>query len=158
MSGVSTYTKIVIAVIVMVVLFSCKTRQIPQNHDYRDSIYIERYIRDTVLPDTSYIVTLIECDSVTNKPIVQVSDVYLDDLKLWVERENNKLKISAVKPQSEIKVIEKGNTSDKVEFVEIERKRGNFEWFILISGAVGWMVVIVFLIFKIYKFIKKIKL
>lgn len=158
MSGVSTYTKIVIAVIVMVVLFGCKTRQIPQNHDYRDSIYIERYIRDTVLPDTSYIVTLIECDSVTNKPIVQVSDVYLDDLKLWVERENNKLKISAVKPHSEIKVIEKGNTSDKIEFVEIARKRGKFEWFLLSSGVVGWMIVIVFLIFKFYKLIKKIKL
>lgn len=155
MSSACSHIRIVIAVIVMVVLFGCKTRQIPQNHDYRDSIYIERYIRDTVTPDTSYIVTLIECDSVTNKPIVQVSDVYLDDLKLWVERENNKLKISAVKPHNEIKIIEKGNTSNKIEVVEIARKRGKLEWFLLSSGVVVWMIVIIYLIIKIYKLKKK---
>ena len=159
MSGTRTYTQIVIAVIVMVVLFGCKTRQIPQNHDYRDSVYIERYIRDTIQPDTSYIVTLIECDSVTNKPIVQVSDVYLDDIRLWIEQKTNqKFKFNILKPQSEIKVIERSNTSDKVEVVEIERKRGKFEWFLLISGVVVWMIVIMYLIFKIYKLIKKIKL
>lgn len=159
MSGTRSHIEIVIAVIVMVVLFGCKTRQIPQNHDYRDSIYIERYIRDTVTPDTSYIVTLIECDSLTNKPIVQVSDVYLDDIRLWIEQKTNqKFKFNILKPQSEIKVIEKGNTSDKIEFVEIERKRGKFEWFLLSSGVVVWMIVIMYLIFLIYKLIKKIKL
>ena len=159
MSGVSTYTQIVIAVIVIVAHVGCRTRPIPQNHDYRDSVYIERYIRDTVTPDTSYIVTLIECDSLTNQPIVQVSDVYLDDIRLWIEQKTNqKFKFNILKPQSEIKVIEKGNTSDKVEVVEIERKRGKFEWFLLCSGVVVWMILILFLMIKIYKLIKKIKL
>lgn len=150
MSGTRTYITIVIAVIVMVVLFGCKTRQIPQNHDYRDSVYIERYIRDTLPADTSYIITLIECDSVTNEPIIQLSDVYVDDLKLWVERQtNNKFKFSVQKPQGEIKVIERNNSSDKLEVVEIERKRGKFEWFLLSSGVVGWLVLIIYVAIKI---------
>lgn len=150
MSGTRTYTKLVIAVIVMVVLFGCKTRQIPQNHDYRDSVYIERYIRDTLPADTSYIITLIECDSVTNKPIIQLSDVYVDDLKLWVEQQaNNKFKFNILKPQGKIKVIEKSNSSDKLEVVEIERKRGKFEWFLIISGVVGWLVLIIYVAIKI---------
>lgn len=155
MSGTRAHIEIVIAVIVMVALFGCKTRQIPQNHDYHDSVYIERYIRDTLSADTSYIVTLIECDSVTNEPTVKLSDVYVDDLKLWVERQtNNKFKFNILKPQGEIKVIEKSNSSDKVEVVEIERKRGKFEWFLIISGVVGWLIVITYLIIKIYKLIK----
>lgn len=152
MSGTRTYTKLVIAVIVMVVLFGCKTRQIPQNHDYRDSVYIERYIRDTLLTDTSYIVTLIECDSLTHKPIIQLSDVYVDDLKLWVEQQTkNKFKFSVLKPQGEVKVIEQSNSSNKLEVVEIERKRGKFEWFLIGSGVVEWMTIITYLIIKIYK-------
>ena len=155
MSGTRSHFKIVIAVIVMVVLFGCKTRQIPQNHDYRDSVYIERYIRDTLPADTSYIVTLIECDSLTNEPKIQLSDVYVDDLKLWVEQQaNNKFKFSVQKPQGEIKVIEKSNSSDKLEVVEIERKRGKFEWFLLNSGVVAWLILITYLIIKIYKLIK----
>lgn len=155
MSGTRTYTKLVIAVIVIVALVGCKTRQIPQNHDYRDSVYIERYIRDTLPADTSYIVTLIECDSLTNEPTIQLSDVYVDDLKLWVEQQtNNKFKFNILKPQGEIKVIEKSNNSDKVEVVEIERKRGKFEWFLLSSGVVAWLIVITYLIIKIYKLIK----
>ena len=150
MSGTRTYTKLVIAVIVMVVLFGCKTRQIPQNHDYRDSMYKERYIRDTLPADTSYIITLIECDSVTNKPTVKLSDVYVDDLKLWVEQQTkNKFKFNILKPQGEIKVIEKSNSSDKLEVVEIERKRGKFEWFLIISGVVGWLVLIIYVVIKI---------
>jgi hypothetical protein len=106
----------------MVALFGCKARQISQNHDYRDSVYIERYIRDTLPADTSYIITLIECDSLTNEPKIQLSDVYVDDLKLWVEEQaNNKFKFSVLKPQGEIKVIEQSNSSDKLEVVEIER-------------------------------------
>ena len=136
----------------MVVLFGCKTRQIPQNHDYRDSVYIERYIRDTLLTDTSYIVTLIECDSLTHKPIIQLSDVYVDDLKLWVEQQTkNKFKFSVLKPQGEVKVIEQSNSSNKLEVVEIERKRGKFEWFLIGSGVVEWMTIITYLIIKIYK-------
>lgn len=155
MSGTRTYTKLVIAVIVMVVLFGCKTRQTPQNHDYRDSVYKERYIRDTLPVDTSYIVTLIECDSATNEPTVKLSDVYVDDLKLWVEQQTkNKFKFNILKPQGEIKVIEKNNSSDKLEVVEIERKRGKFEWFLLCSGVVAWLIVITYLIIKIYKLIK----
>lgn len=155
MSGTRTYTQFVIAVIVMVVLFGCKTRQIPQNHDYRDSVYIERYIRDTLPADTSYIVTLIDCDSLTNEPTIQLSNVYVDDLKLWVERQTkNKFKFNILKPQGEIKVIKQSNNSDKVEVVEIERKRGKFEWFLLSSGVVAWLIIIMYLIIKIYKLIK----
>lgn len=150
MSGTRTYITIVIAVIVMVALFGCKTRQIPQDHDYRDSVYIERYIRDTLPADTNYIITLIECDSVTNEPKIQLSDVYVEDLKLWVEQQaNNKFKFSVQKPQGEIKVIEKNNNSDKVEVVEIERKRSKFEWFLIISGVVGWLVLIIYVAIKI---------
>ena len=150
MSGTRAHIEIVIAVIVMVVLFSCKTRQIPQNHDYRDSVYIERYIRDTLPADTSYIITLIECDSVTNKPTVKLSDVYVDDLKLWVEQQTkNKFKFNILKPQGKIKVIEKSNSSDKLEVVEIERKRSKFEWFLIISGVVGWLVLIIYVAIKI---------
>ena len=150
MSGTRAHIEIVIAVIVMVVLFSCKTRQIPQNQDYRDSVYIERYIRDTLPADTSYIITLIECDSVTNKPTVKLSDVYVDDLKLWVEQQTkNKFKFNILKPQGKIKVIEKSNSSDKLEVVEIERKRGKFEWFLIISGVVGWLVLIIYVAIKI---------
>lgn len=155
MSGTRSHIEIVIAVIVMVALLGCKARQIPQNHDYRDSVYIERYIRDTLPADTSYIVTLIECDSLMNKPKIQLSDVYVDDLKLWVEQQaNNKFKFSVLKPQGKIKVIEQSNSSDKVEVVEIERKSGKFEWFLLISGIVGWLIVITSLIIKIYKYVK----
>lgn len=155
MSGTRSHIKIVIAVIVMVVLLGCKTRQIPQNHDYRDSVYIERYIRDTLPADTSYIVTLIKCDSLTNEPTIQLSDVYVDDLKLWVERQtNNKFKFNIIKPQNEIKVIEQSNNSDKLEVVEIERKRSKFEWFLLSSGVVAWLSIITYLIIKIYKLIK----
>ena len=155
MSGTRSHIKIVIAVIVMVALFSCKTRQIPQNHDYRDSVYIERYIRDTLPADTSYIVTLIECDSVTNEPTVKLSDVYVDDLKLWVEQQTkNKFKFNILKPQGKIKVIEKSNSSDKFEVVEIERKRGKFELFLLVSGIVWWMMIIIYIVIKLYKLIK----
>ena len=153
MSGTRTHTKLVIAVIVIASLVGCKTRQV---HDYRDSVYIERYIRDTLPADTSYIVTLIECDSVTNEPTVKLSDVYVDDLKLWVEQQTkNKFKFNILKPQGVVKVIEKSNSSDKVEVVEIERKRGKFEWFLLSSGVVAWLIVITYLIIKIYKLIKK---
>lgn len=148
MSGTRTYTKLAIAVIVIASLVGCKTRQ--QNHDYRDSVYIERYIRDTLPADTSYIVTLIECDSVKNEPIVQFSDVYLGDIRLWVEKmTNKKFKFNILKPQGEIKVIEKSNSSDKLEVVEIERKRGKFEWFLIISGVVGWLVLIIHVAIKI---------
>lgn len=157
MSGTRTYIEIVIAVIVMVALFSCKARQIPQSHDYRDSVYIERYIRDTLPADTSYIVTLIECDSLTNKPKIQLSDVYVDDLKLWVEQQaNNKFKFSVLKPQGEIKVIEQSNSSDRVEVIAVERNLNRFEWFLLISGIVGWLIVITSIIIKIYKYVKGI--
>lgn len=148
MSGTRTYTKLAIAVIVIASLVGCKTRQ--QNHDYRDSVYKERYIRDTLPADTSYIVTLIECDSVTNEPTVKLSDVYVDDLKLWVEQQTkNKFKFNILKPQGVVKVIEKSNSSDKVEVVEIERKRGKFEWFLIISGVVGWLVLIIYVVIKI---------
>lgn len=157
MSGTRSHIEIVIAVIVMVALFSCKARQIPQNHDYRDSVYIERYIRDTLPADTSYIVTLIECDSVTNEPKIQLSDVYVDDLKLWVEQQaNNKFKFNVLKPQGEIKVIEKSNSSDRVEVIAVERNLNRFEWFLLISGIVGWLIVITSLTIKIYKYVKGI--
>jgi hypothetical protein len=139
----------------MIVLFGCKTRQIPQNHDYRDSVYIERYIRDTLPADTSYIVTLIECDSLTNEPAIQLSDVYVDDLKLWIEQQTkNKFKFNVIKPQNEIKIIEQSNNSDKVEVVEIERKRSKFEWFLLSSGVISWSIIITYLIIKIYNLIK----
>lgn len=155
MSGTRTYITIVIAVIVMVVLFGCKTRQISQNHDYRDSVYIERYIRDTLPADTSYIVTLIECDSLTNKPILSVSDVYVDDLKLWVrQKQNNVFEFGAIRPPDKIKIIQQSNSSDKLEIVEIERKRGKFECFLLCSGVVAWLIIITYLIIKIYKLIK----
>ena len=157
MSGTRSHIEIVIAVIVMVALFGCRTRQISQNHDYRDSVYIERYIRDTIMPDTSYIVTLIECDSVTNEPKIQLSDVYVDDLKLWVEQQTkNKFKFNILKPQGEIKVIEQSNSSDRVEIIAVERNLNRFEWFLLISGIVGWLIVITSLIIKIYKYVKGI--
>lgn len=146
MSGTRTYTKLAIAVIVIASLVGCKTRQV---HDYRDSVYIERYIRDTLPADTSYIVTLIECDSATNEPTVKLSDVYVDDLKLWVEQQTkNKFKFNILKPQGEIKVIEKSNSSDKLEVVEIERKRSKFEWFLLCSGVVGWLILIIYVAIK----------
>ena len=157
MSGTRSHTKIVIAVIVMVALVGCKTRQIPQNHDYRDSVYIERYIRDTLPADTSYIITLIECDSLTKKPKIQLSDVYVDDLKLWVEQQaNNKFKFNILKPQGVIKVIEQSNSSDSVEVITVERNLNRFEWFLLISGIVGWLIVITNLTIKIYKYVKGI--
>lgn len=157
MSGTRTYIEIVIAVIVMVALFGCRTLQIPQNHDYRDSVYIERYIRDTLPADTSYIITLIECDSVTNKPKIQLSDIYVDDLKLWVEQQaNNKFKFNILKPQSKIKVIEQSNSSDRAEVIAVERNLNRFEWFFLISGIVGWLIVITSITIKIYKYVKGI--
>ena len=150
-----SHIKFIVAIIVIIGLMSCRTQQPIQNHDYRDSVYIERYIRDTLPADTSYIVTLIECDSLTNEPIIQLSDVYVDDLKLWVEQQTkNKFKFNIIKPQNEIKVIERSNNSDKLEVVEIERKRGKFEWFLLCSGVVAWLIIITYLIIKIYKVIK----
>lgn len=157
MSGSLTYriSQSLAAVVIMIGLFGCRSQQPISTNVVRDSVYIERYIRDTLPADTSYIVTLIECDSVTNEPKIQLSDVYVDDLKLWVERQtNNKFKFSVLKPQGEIKVIEKSNSSDKVEVVEIERKRGKFEWFLLNSGVVAWLIIITYLIIKIYKLIK----
>lgn len=157
MSGTRSHIEIVIAVIVMVALVGCKTRQIPQNHDYRDSVYIERYIRDTLPADTSYIVTLIECDSLTNEPKIQLSNVYVDDLKLWVEQQaNNKFKFSILKPQGVIKVIEQSNSSDRVEVIAVERNLNRFEWFLLISGIVAWLIVITSITIKIYKYVKGI--
>lgn len=157
MSGSLTYriSQSLAAVVVMIGLFGCRTQQPISTNVVRDSIYIERYQYDTIAPDTSYIVTLIECDSLTNEPIIQLSDVYVDDLKLWVEQQTkNKFKFNILKPQGEIKVIEKSNNSDKVEVVEIERKRGKFEWFLLNSGVVMWLIIITYLIIKIYKLIK----
>lgn len=157
MSGSLTYriSQSLAAVVVMIGLFGCRTQQPISTNVVRDSIYIERYQYDTIAPDTSYIVTLIECDSLTNEPKIQLSDVYVDDLKLWVEQQtNNKFKFNILKPQGEIKVIEKSNSSDKVEVVEIERKRGKFEWFLIGSGVVAWLTIITYLIIKIYKLIK----
>lgn len=157
MSGSYAHIKIIVAIIVITGLFGCKSQQPVQNHNYRDSVYIERYIRDTLPADTSYIITLIDCDSLTNKPIISVSDVFVDDLKLWVEQQTkNKFKFNILKPQGEIKVIEQSNSSDKLEVVEIERKRGKFEWFLLSSGVVAWLIIITYLIIKIYKLIKTI--
>lgn len=157
MSGSLTYriSQSLAAVVIMIGLFGCRSQQPISTNVVRDSVYIERYIRDTLPADTSYIITLIECDSVTNEPKIQLSDVYVDDLKLWVERQtNNKFKFNILKPQGEIKVIEKSNSSDKVEVVEIERKRGKFELFLLSSGVVAWLILITYLIIKIYKLIK----
>lgn len=152
MSGSYAHIKIIVAIIVITGLFGCKSQQLVQNHNYRDFVYKEIYIRDTLPADTNYIVTLIECDSVTNKPTVKLSDVYVDDLKLWVEQQtNNKFKFNILKPQGKVKVIEKSNSSDKLEVVEIERKRGKFEWFLIGSGVVEWMTIITYLIIKIYK-------
>lgn len=157
MSGSLTYriSQSLAAVVVMIGLFGCRTQQPISTNVVRDSIYIERYQYDTIAPDTSYIVTLIECDSLTNEPIIQLSDVYVDDLKLWVEQQTkNKFKFNILKPQGEIKVIEKSNNSDKVEVVEIERKRSKFEWFLIGSGVIAWLIIIMYLIIKIYKLIK----
>lgn len=157
MSGSLTYriSQSLAAVVVMIGLFGCRTQQPISTNVVRDSIYIERYQYDTIAPDTSYVITLIECDSLTNEPIIQVSDVYVDDLKLWVEQQTkNKFKFNILKPQGKIKVIEKSNSSDKVEVVEIERKRGKFEWLLLYSGVVAWLIIITYLIIKIYKLIK----
>lgn len=157
MSGTRTHIEIVIAIIVLCCLCGCRSQQVIQNHDYRDSVYIERYIRDTLPADTSYIVTLIECDSLTNEPKIQLSDVYVDDLKLWVEQQaNNKFKFNVLKPQDKIKVIEQSNSSDRVEVIAVERNLNKFEWFLLISGIVGWLIVITSITIKIYKYIKGI--
>lgn len=153
MSGSLTYriSQSLAIVVVMIGLFGCRSQQPISTVQLRDSVYIERYIRDTLPADTSYIVTLIECDSVTNEPTVKLSDVYVDDLKLWVEQQaNNKFKFSVQKPQGEIKVIEQSNSSNKLEVVEIERKRGKFELFLLSSGVVAWLIIITYLIIKIY--------
>ena len=155
MSCSYAHTKIIIAIIVIVGLLSCRTQQPIQNHDYRDSVYIERYIRDTLPADTSYIVTIIECDSVTNKPVLSVSDVYVDDLKLWVcQKQNNVFEFGAIRLPDEIKIIQQSNSSDKLEIVEVERKRSKFECFLIGSGVVAWMTIITYLIIKFYKLIK----
>lgn len=157
MSGSLTYriSQSLAAVVVMVGLFGCRSQQPISTNEVRDSVYIERWQYDTIIPDTSYIVTLIECDSLTNLPIIQLEDVYVDDLKLWVEQQaNNKFKFNILKPQGVVKVIEKSNSSDKIEVVEIERKRGKFELFLLSSGVVAWLIIIGYLIIKIYKLIK----
>lgn len=155
MSCSYAHTKIIITIIVIVGLLSCRTQQPIQNHDYRDSVYIERYIRDTLPADTSYIVTLIECDSVTNKPVLSVSDVYVDDLKLWVrQRQGNIFEFGAIKPVGEIKVIQQSNNTDKTEIVVVERNLNRVEWFLIISGIVSWGVVIIYIGIKIYKLIK----
>lgn len=157
MSGVGSHIKIVIAIIVLCCLCGCKSQQVIQNHDYRDSVYIERYIRDTLPADTSYIVTLIECDSVTNKPKIQLSDVYVDDLKFWVEQQtDNQFKFSVLKPQGKIKVIEQSNSSDRMEVIAVERNLNRFEWFLIISGIFGWLIVIISITIKIYKYVKGI--
>ena len=156
MSCSYAHTKIIVAIIVILGLFGCKAQQPTQNHDYRDSVYIERYIRDTLPADTSYIVTLIECDSLTNEPTVKLSDVYVDDLKLWVrQKQNNVFEFGAIRLPDEIKIIQQSNSSDKLEIVEVERKRSKFEWFLLSSGVVAWLTIITYLIIKIYKLIKK---
>ena len=155
MSCSYTHIKIIVAIIVIIGLFGCRTQQPIQNHDYRDSVYIERYIRDTLPADTSYIVTLIECDSMTHKPIVSLSDVYVDDLKLWVrQKQNNVFEFGAIRLPDKIKIIQQSNSSDKLEIVEVERKRSKFEWFLLSSGVFAWLIIITYLIIKIYKLIK----
>ena len=155
MSCSYAHIKIIIAIIVILGLFGCKSQQPIQNHDYHDSVYIERYIRDTLPADTSYIVTLIECDSITNKPVLSVSDVYVDGLKLWVrQKQNNVFEFGAIRLPDEIKIIQQSNTSDKVEVVTVERNLNRFEWFLIISGIVGWGVVIIYIGIKIYKLIK----
>ena len=157
MSGSLTYriSQSLAAVVVMIGLFGCRSQQPISTNEVRDSVYIEKYVYDTIPPDTSYIVTLIECDSVTNEPTVKLSDVYVDDLKLWVEQQTkNKFKFNILKPQGKIKVIEKSNSSDKLEVVEIERKRGKFELFLLVSGIVWWMMIIIYIVIKLYKLIK----
>ena len=155
MSCSYTHIKIIVAIIVIIGLMSCRTQQPIQNHDYRNSVYIERYIRDTLPADTSYIITLIECDSVTNKPVLSVSDVYLDDLKLWIrQKQNNVFEFGAIRLPDKIKIIQQSNSSDKLEIVEVERKRSKFEWFLIISGIVSWSVVIIYIGIKIYKLIK----
>lgn len=152
MSCSYAHIKIIIAIIVIIGLFGCRTQQPIQNHDYRDSVYIERYIRDTLPADTSYIVTLIECDSLTNKPVLSVSDVYVDDLKLWVrQKQNNVFEFGAIRLPDKIKIIQQSNSSDKLEIVEVERKRSKFEWFLICSGIVSWCLFIVYLILFIKK-------
>ena len=152
MSCSYTHAKIIVAIIVIIGLMSCRTQHPIQNHDYRDSVYIERYIRDTLPADTSYIITLIECDSITHKPIVSLSDVYVDDLKLWVkQRQGNVFEFGAIRLPDKIKIIQQSNSSDKLEIVEVERKRSKFEWFLIISGIVSWCLFIVYLILFIKK-------
>lgn len=157
MSGSLTYriSQSLAAVVVMIGLFGCRTQQPISTNVVRDSIYIERYQYDTITPDTSYVITLIECDSLTNEPIIQLSDVYVDDLKLWVEQQtNNQLKIGVIRPPNKIKIITQSNNQAETKIVEIERKRGKFEWFLIGSGVIAWLIIITYLIIKIYKLIK----
>lgn len=157
MSGSLTYriSQSLAAVVVMVVLFGCRSQQPISMNEVRDSVYIERWQYDTIIPDTSYIVTLIECDSLTNRPIIQLEDVYVDDLKLWVERQtNNQFKFGAIRPPDKIKTITQSNNQSETKIVEIERKRGKFEWFLLSSGVVAWMMIIIYIVIKLYKLIK----
>lgn len=150
-----SHIKFIVAIIVIIGLFGCRTQQPMQNHDYRDSVYIERYIRDTLPADTSYIVTLIECDSMTHKPIVSLSDVYVDDLKLWVrQKQNNVFEFGAIRLPDKIKIIQQSNNTDKAEIVVVERNLNRFEWFLIGSGVVAWLIIITYLIIKIYKLIK----
>ena len=142
------------AVVIMIVLFGCRSQQPISTNVVRDSVYIERWQYDTIAPDTSYVITLIECDSLTNEPIIQVSDVYVDDLKLWVERKKNQLKFGAIQPPEKIKTITQSNNQAETKIVEVERKRGKFELFLLYSGIVVWLIVITYLVIKIYKLIK----
>lgn len=157
MSGSLTYriSQSLAAVVVMVGLFGCRSQQPISTNEVRDSVYIERWQYDTIIPDTSYIVTLIECDSLTNRPIIQLEDVYVDDLKLWVERQtNNQFKFGAIRPPDKIKIITQSNNQSETKIVEIERKRGKFEWFLLSSGVVAWMMIIIYIVIKLYKLIK----
>ena len=157
MSSSLTYriSKYLAAVVVMIGLFGCRSQQPISTNVVQDSVYIERWQYDSIAPDTSYVITLIECDSLTNKPIIQVSDVYVDDLKLWVERQtNNQFKFGAIRPPDRIKTIYTNNSNTTKEIVAVERNLNRFEWFLIISGIVGWLTVILSLTIKIYKYVK----
>ena len=88
----------------------------------KDSVYI----KDTIVnikPDSSTIEALLECDSLGNVRIVELSSIQGQLLKLETELKNNTLKTKA--KTDTIKVFVKGNTEIKYieKTLEVEKEK-----------------------------------
>ena len=126
----------------------------------RDSIYLKDTVV-TIESDTAVLDALLECDSLGNVRVVEITSLQGDILKLETQIKNNMIK--TVAKTDTVKVFVKGNTEiryrEKIVEVEVDRvsyKDYWWKWPILIWALFTTVVFLIKFRTTIFSFIKNL--